>query len=512
MDPLRNIPRFSELSGQLPRLSTTDRGSYAGLTSVSDIQEWTAAKADEYRQFTLALLAIHNIAAPIHRLPTEVLERIFAHCWHDRKSLRLSHVCGLWRSIILGRAAFWADAVTKCGPLFDKRQVVCDELPFVDALLSRSAHHSHGIKPSFQGFSPNIVKALTPHASNVVSLRVTLSSQSDLYNGLWPVLCSGMRRLDTIHIELKKRIADARDGDYDEDEDSVLGNDLEWDLDETLWGPLTVLSRRNLPQLARLTCPPSITKLFGDVPLRHLKIVGGCNSCDLDEDYTPRQHLEPYRKSLETLEIIGEVVWDAARPAEAAPLQLPSLRYLRMQSHEQEAISATLSWLALPLTTRIHFIDDDDIRHPDFEEFFSSESSAALRSLIATVDRVAILCPSLRQWMGNDSIVCFAGDAERLRMEHYHITADSLLDAFSQSVQVTHLTLSLAVSDSLNADFRVFPHLVHLVMAGPSLDTMTRTLGPTDKPRGRAAGSLPVARRTGRHFRIGRSDYRFRCL
>ena len=89
--------------------------------------------------------------------------------------------------------------------------------------------------------------------------------------------------------------------------------------------------------------------------------------------------------------------------------------------------------------------------------------------------------------MGNDSIVCFAGDAERLRMEHYRITADSLLDVFGQSVQVTHLTLSLAVSDSLNVDFRAFPHLVHLVVAGPSLDTMARTLGPTDKPRGRAA-------------------------
>ena len=308
MDPLRNIPRSLELSGQLLRISTTDRGSFARLTSVSDIQEWTAAKADEYRQFTLTLLAIHNLAAPTHRRPTEVLERIFAHCWHDRKSLRLSHVCGLWRSVILGRAAFWADAVTNCGPLFDKRQVVCDGLPFVNALLSRSARHSHGIKPFFQGFSPNIVKALTPHASNVVSLRVTLSSQSDLYNGLWPTLCSGMRRLGSIHVELKKRVAEVRDWDFDEEEDSMLDNDLEWDLDETLWGPLTILSPRNLSQLVRLTCPPSITKLFSGVSLRHLKIVGGCDSYDLDEYYAPRQHLEPYCKSLETLEIIGEVV------------------------------------------------------------------------------------------------------------------------------------------------------------------------------------------------------------
>ncbi len=117
MDPLRNIPRLSDLSGHLPRLSATDRGSFSTLTSVSDIQEWTRAKEDEHRQYALALLTIHNLAAPIHCLPTEVLERIFAHCWHDRKSLRLSHVCSLWRSIILGRVAFWADAMSNCGPL-----------------------------------------------------------------------------------------------------------------------------------------------------------------------------------------------------------------------------------------------------------------------------------------------------------------------------------------------------------------------------------------------------------
>ena len=56
-----NSPRLPELSEHLLRIPTADRGSFYTLASPSDIQEWTRAKADEYRQFTLAVLAIHNL-------------------------------------------------------------------------------------------------------------------------------------------------------------------------------------------------------------------------------------------------------------------------------------------------------------------------------------------------------------------------------------------------------------------------------------------------------------------
>ncbi|PIL30663.1 hypothetical protein GSI_07365 [Ganoderma sinense ZZ0214-1] len=273
MDPLRNIPRLPELSKHLKRLSPTDRGSFSTLTSVSDIQAWTAAKAEEYLQFSLALLAIHNLAAPIHRLPTDVLERVFADCWHDRKSLRLSHTCGLWRSIILNKAALWADAATNWGPLFDKKPTVYNEVPFVNAVLSRSARHSGGIKPFFHSFPPSIVTALTPHVGNVVSLRVTLDCQSDLYDGLWPILRSGMPKLDALHIEFIKRVADSRDADYEDDDNDNFG--YVWNLLDGSFGSLKILSGQNLPQLSRLACPIGLVRLFAHVPLKRLKIAAG---------------------------------------------------------------------------------------------------------------------------------------------------------------------------------------------------------------------------------------------
>ncbi|KAI1783412.1 hypothetical protein LXA43DRAFT_1187024 [Ganoderma leucocontextum] len=164
MGPLHNIPRLSELSSVLLRLPITDRGTFATLTFVSHIQEWTTTKADEYRQFALALLAIHNLAAPIHRLPTEVLERILEQCWEDWKSLRLPHVCRLWRSILLGRPAFWADAVATDCELLEKRDIARNELPLIDTLLSRSTRHSHTIEPTVYGLSPSLVESLTHHS------------------------------------------------------------------------------------------------------------------------------------------------------------------------------------------------------------------------------------------------------------------------------------------------------------------------------------------------------------
>ena len=69
-NPLGNIPRLEELSSHLLYLPTIDRGTFNMLTSVRDIQAWTVAKADDHRQIALTFLAIHNLAAPIHRFST----------------------------------------------------------------------------------------------------------------------------------------------------------------------------------------------------------------------------------------------------------------------------------------------------------------------------------------------------------------------------------------------------------------------------------------------------------
>ncbi|KAM5542730.1 hypothetical protein V8D89_003691 [Ganoderma adspersum] len=504
MDPLRNIPHFSELSGHLLRLSTTDRGIFSRLTSVSDILEWTKTKADEYHKVSFVLLAIHNLAAaPIHRFPTEVLELVFSHCWNDRKGLRLSHVCSLWRSIILGRPALWADAVTNWGPLVDKRQAVYDELPFIDALFSRSARHSRGIKPLFHSFSPRIVQSLTPYIGNVTSMRVALNNPSDLYDGLWPTLCSGMPKLDTLQIEFVRRVADSRDADYEGSKYDDPEDPLGWRLDEEVGGPLVVLPRQKLPKLSRLTCPISLVRLFGSVPLKHVKIAAGTvqNMILHPSLDTPGRHLRPYRDCLETLELVGEVMYNVERPACVETLQFPSLRDLRITSSNEKFICAILSWIAFPQTTRIHITDDDDDLHSPkpFEQFFSTRNNtpSPLHPVITTVDRVAIRCSSMRLFE-SDTMQCFAGDEERLRLEHYYINPEGLVGVFRMNASITHLQLSLYEDPyfiRLQFDFRAFPHLVNLEMDGPKLESLARMLGPTEKPKTRAKAKGRAAKR-----------------
>ncbi|PIL30661.1 hypothetical protein GSI_07363 [Ganoderma sinense ZZ0214-1] len=478
MDPLHNIPRLSELSEHLLRLSTTDRASLSALTSVSDIQKWTAAKADEYRQFSLALLAIHNLAAPIHRLPTEVLERVFSYCWHDRASLRLLHVCSLWRSIILGRAAFWAEAATKCGPLFDKRPVMHDDLPFVNAVLSRSACYSHGIAPFFHGFSPNIVKSLTPYIGNVVSLRVTLDRPSDLHEGLWPVLRSGVPKLNALHIELV-RITD-------------LNEDIpEWDLDEDSSNPLAILSHENLPQLSRLVCQPAMVRLFGGVPLKSMTVATGRDDPpELSEDDTSLRHLEPYRLCLERLEAIGEIFWDGERPAEMQAFQFTSLRDLRIKSRDS-LICPILSWLAFPQSAYVHITNSEAFRGPPFQRLLSRTNCVALRRVVTAVDHVCIRCLSRR--FGNHTLIGFASNAERFRLENFVISPEGLVEVFSTNPSITRLSLFLAERMPLEGevDLRAFPHLVHLDMTAPDMDILVRILGSTDKLRRRPAEPKP---------------------
>ncbi|KAI1783416.1 hypothetical protein LXA43DRAFT_335198 [Ganoderma leucocontextum] len=424
MDPLRNITRLSELSGHLLRLPTTDRGTFATLTSVSDIQEWTRSKADEYRQFALALLALHNLAAPIHRLPTEVLERILEQCWQDWKSLRLPHVCRLWRSILLGRTAFWADAVADC-ELLEKRDVARDELPLIDALLSRSTQHAHTIKPSFYTFPRSIAESLTPYVGNVVSLQVAVG-EGDLHERLWPLLLSGMPNLEALTIQLT--ITEEDLSRYDEREHGDLAY-----YHTKAWDKLPMLSRKTLPKLSRLTCPHSMIGRFGDVLLRHLKL----ECIDRSEHSlshipiiarTPRGlHLEPYRDCLETLEIMPTWLKDDD-PHPPPPLELPCLRYLRIASDDKVA-SRIVSWLLLPQTALIH------ITGLSATEF---RRSTKLLSIVRTIDRVCLQQVAECEKWAEYQMQCFKGDIERLRIDDFAV--------FRMASLSTELELSTSTS------------------------------------------------------------------
>ena len=477
MDLLQNISRSSELSAHLLHLPAADRGSLAGLTSVSDIQAWTKVKADEYRQLALSLLAIHNIAAPIHRLPTEVLVQILERCWVDRKSFFLPHVCRLWRSILLDRAAFWADAVADC-QFHGKRRTLNDdsELPFIDALLARSTQHSCTIKPTFFGFTKPIVKSLTPYKNSVASLHVTVG-EDDLKVGLWPLLLSGMPSLKDLAIQIM--ITKGMQGHYSND------RSLTWlfDYDDygLPWMGFKRLSQEELPRLSSLACPPNMLILFDDVVLRHLKMEWWDESlCLLEfpstdlETFGPNgMGLEPYRDSLETLDI-GP--WCLSFSELSSTVEFSSLRYLHLRPSTSDwRISSYFSWLRFSQTTRIHITIPADWLPQGFHDSLPTDSTI-LRSVVSAIDRVCIQhSPHVRVPRGYH-VRCFAGDLERLRMDDCEVTAAGLLAVFgSENARVTHLTVSLELGGPA-MDLRAFPHLEHLTADYEDLDTVSSML------------------------------------
>ncbi|PIL30638.1 hypothetical protein GSI_07340 [Ganoderma sinense ZZ0214-1] len=479
MDPLLNIPRLSELSGHLQQLPTTDRGAFSTLTSIPDIQAWAVAKADEYRQFALALLAIHNLAAPIHRLPTEVLERVFSNCWQDWNSLRLPHVCRLWRSILLDRPEFWADAVAKC-ELQEKREIVRNELPLIDSLLSRSTQYSHTINPNFYIFPPAIAQLVTPRSSSVASLNVTVG-KIDLQDGLWPALVSGMQNLETLTIQLA--ITEADVSQYRR----MINADFMQHYHSPAWSKLPMLSRDALPNLSRLTCPHGMVGRFANVPLRHLKaqvqVMKRSQSSQV-ECYLPTVvlgrpqglHLKPHRRRLETLEImpIGHVSGESEEPSES--LEFVSLRHLRIKA-DRDVASYILSWLQLSQAAFVHIT-----------RFYTSSHGTNLRSVVDTIDRVCL------QHLDRDSLAgshayrmqCFAGGIERLRIDNLSVDSRTLASVFGNNAPVTHLELSVLdsnwVMDRFD-DLHAFPHLVHLDMSGLDVHAMGILLKPALHPQ-----------------------------
>ena len=295
-----------------------DRAFLLGLSD-DDVRAWSAAKADEYRRFALALLSIYNAVAPIHHLPVEILSNIFERCWIDRKSLRVGHVCRRWRSILLNTSGFWADAVER-----EKFSHNDHRTGYLGVVLERSAPHM--VAPSFHRF-PVDISALAPHADRFGSLVVSLADDSELL-ALWSCLNSGMHSLEVLTIAL---------------------------IDDPSWtrGPNPKLSPTAVPRLTRVTAPGCLMHCFPVPSLKHItlkNLKGKCLHRDRAESYEHlRKLLEVCAASLETLVLVGVV---PSRNYEGAPLLLPALRHLRIQDDASHCALTTPSPKPPLLTTK----------------------------------------------------------------------------------------------------------------------------------------------------------------
>ena len=94
-------------------LSKDDGAALNELSDPSQVRAWTRRKVAKHEKYISALLAIHNSVAPINKLPTEILEMVFAEVpsespWCNASwMLSLQSVCRRWRSVLLSMPDYW---------------------------------------------------------------------------------------------------------------------------------------------------------------------------------------------------------------------------------------------------------------------------------------------------------------------------------------------------------------------------------------------------------------------
>ncbi|KAH9918358.1 uncharacterized protein BXZ73DRAFT_2516, partial [Epithele typhae] len=194
---------FPAFAGSIP---AADRASLSGLSDTA-IREWVVTKADEYRAIALSLLSLHNSIAPIHRaFPVELLSEVLSHCWHDMSSVRLIHVCRLWRATALKTPQLWAEAAAAPGTqlTFNKARIKAqcqhleeDRISFAATAIELSSPAPLRLKIHF--LPDALSHTLSPHTSRLVDLFVRLQSAAQ-FKSLCALLANGVPNLNVLGI------------------------------------------------------------------------------------------------------------------------------------------------------------------------------------------------------------------------------------------------------------------------------------------------------------------------
>ena len=469
MDAAHRLPFAHALSKPLSLLSAADRTRLGGL-SLSGMRSWSAAKADEYHTYALALRAIHNILAPIHRLPPEILSRIFVEAWKDRKSLRLTHVCRLWYSLLLDTSQFWAMIVAG-----DKFHLQSDEKKFSDedylgVACLRSAPRN--ISLHLSSISPRGHLQLIRFADRITSMQISARTRGHL-ELLWDVLHTGMPRLEnlTVHVTASTR---------------------GWT------GPARKLSTEELPLLTRLTLPTALFSRSWPNTLQEMAL----RPEYLDPQFSSPSFvfLEQLFNSLEdyprlrVLDIRNRQLLhhlDFWPP----PRAFPTLELLRIRSH-WDAVSAMLSLLTFPSSTRV---DIRLISPPAFLQEDLFVPGSALDAMAALIDRVTIHggpTSTIRGHINGAESLRVSADFDEGRASQFERT----IGVFARTdAPVSHLLLAQHPTQRMPAAFTgqtifpAFPHLTHLALHGRRnvCSELLSALRPPRAPAS-ASGLLPL--------------------
>ncbi|KAI1791613.1 hypothetical protein LXA43DRAFT_1181743 [Ganoderma leucocontextum] len=441
---MHGLPFANALSTALSSLPATDRRSLSGL-SIPGMCAWSAAKADEYHRYTLALRAIQNILAPIHRLPPEILSRIFVEAWQDRKSLRLTHICRIWRSLLLYTSQFWAVAIAGDEfrlPRSDKE--VSDE-EYLGAACLRSAPRNiflHLSSLSFRG-----CLQLINHSDRITSMQISARTRGCRLNWLWKLLHTGMPRLEDLAI---RAYASIKEG-------TAPGN--------------FKLSTDQLPRLTRLTLPARLFRLDPSWPNTIREIALRSDHGDEFDSSRPMvslalvlQSLEDYPR-LRVLDIRDNAVFHDphSRPPSRT---FPTLELLRVRS-QRDIVPAILAHLSFPSSTRVDIGIARGLRPAQGDMF---AGGFALNAVGALIDEVTMQCGAMSTILG------YTDGAERLRIcgsfDEWDLNqvGRTIYLFYRTNAPVSRLLLTQHPSQRMPIAFigriilPAFPHLTHLTL------------------------------------------------
>ncbi|TBU53933.1 hypothetical protein BD310DRAFT_951751 [Dichomitus squalens] len=389
-----------------------DPASLAGLSN-DEIRPSTQTILEEHRLHYYTILYLHNAAAPIHTLPTELLVKIFGQTWQDRRSVHLTSVCRRWRSVYLSTPQFWAAGMAGSK---DVRSVTVPS-EHVAALLERSSPcliHTEVLGPESPDV-PDPMSALpvelSVHSHRVSSLSICMQSTRPVLDNLPRLLETSTPALETLHI-------------YCGHEKAQLGR-----IDLT---SLPRFPEINLPHLYEVFISPAeLFPLFTARSLRRVSLSGSDPYARVISP-DPMVLLQALRScpNLETLHFGNYAIPDEwPVTGRVAVIHLPSLKERGIVETSNTSICAMLDALSVPPTALIQVAGVDNTSVADLVPCHLFRSRP--------FDKFSLRTDRHSWWI----LKCFVNHSRQvweLRLDGASLRGVLLLNYF-QGMHVTHL-------------------------------------------------------------------------
>ena len=428
-----------EFLGYANSLPPSDLDTLRAL-SPQDLRTWAVAQAEIHRNHALALLSIHNVIAPIHRLPNEMLSEIFSWAGQPPRGIYVAHVCRRWRAILWKTPAFWENILE--GERFDLQETLHarelgNRLTYLTTALDNSTPRKSLNICTFH-FPPALRSLLDQHSSRIGALDVSIYGTSQKVS-LFEALAPGIPHLKELTIK------------FCWEPDSTVEA---WCFAENLLNRIKPLSSAAFPCLVSIDCPALLTPLLSMDHLNHVKIRGSMSpnwpfSGLLSAARMPSP--EAFLKFLDCVKNVQTLhLLDGALPDDIFVWQEPratyfsSLTSLRI-SDKRGLVSAAMQYFRLPPRVAVHLSDPEVTGE---ETPFLSRHGLRLglwKEVISDIDRVEASTSTQyidhyrrRRWF---TIRGYCNGERRLRFDYSKesIAQKVAFEPFIGNSRITHL-------------------------------------------------------------------------